>query len=143
MIRRIDRTELNDALLLIWEVFCEFEAANYPKEEEQAFWDVLHSEEYLDMLTAYGAFEGDQLIGVIATRNEGSHIALFFVDGRHHQQGIGRSLFNAVLEETDADAIMVNSSVFAVEIYKKLGFVQTDALQTEDGIQYVPMRYER
>lgn len=54
------------------------------------------------MLTAYGAFDDEKLIGIIATRNAGSHIALFFVDGAYHHQGIGRSLWNAILEENAA-----------------------------------------
>ncbi|HWQ80411.1 MAG TPA: GNAT family N-acetyltransferase [Anaerovoracaceae bacterium] len=38
----------------------------------------------------YGALEKDRLLGVIATRNEGSHIALFFVRKEYHSQGVGR-----------------------------------------------------
>lgn len=33
----------------------------------------------MSSLTINGAYEDDELIGVIATRNEGNHIALFFV----------------------------------------------------------------
>jgi predicted GNAT family N-acyltransferase len=143
MVRRLERNELNNALPLIWNVFCEYEAVNYPKSGEQAFWNAIHSEEYLDMLTAYGAFDGGRLIGIIATRNAGSHIALFFVDEQHHRQGIGRSLWNKVLAETEADVITVNSSLFAQEIYRSLGFIETDDVQTEDGIKYVPMCYKR
>jgi len=31
----------------------------------------------------YGACEGDTIQGVIATRNQGNHIVLFFVDGTY------------------------------------------------------------
>ena len=73
--------KIEDALLLVWDVFCKYEAVNYPDAGKQAFWDAIHSEEYLQTLHAYGAYEGKRLVGVIATRNEGRHIALFFVDG--------------------------------------------------------------
>lgn len=36
----------------------------------------------------------------------------------------------------------VHSSLFAVSIYKKLGFAQTNDVQEDGGIQYVPMKYQ-
>lgn len=140
-IKQLNKKKLIKALPLVWEVFCEYEAVNYPEAGKQAFWNAIHSEEYLNMLNAYGAFEGEELLGIIATRNEGSHIALFFVDGAHHKEGIGRRLWNAVLSENTCETITVHSSLFAVEVYKKLGFSQTDDVQEEGGIQYVPMKY--
>ena len=32
-------------------------------------------------------------------------------------------------------------SLYAAEIYKKLGFYQTDSLKEDGGIQYIPMEY--
>lgn len=142
MIQPLIRTELNNALPLVWKVFCEYEAVNYPESGKRAFWEAIHSEEYLNMLTAYGAFEGEKLIGIIATRNEGSHIALFFVDGEYHHQGIGRALWNAILNEKEVKEITVHSSLYAVDVYKKFGFVQTGDVQDENGIQYIPMVYK-
>lgn len=78
----------------------------------------------------------------MAVRNQKSHIALFFVDGAYHHQGIGRALWEAVLEENEAKIITVHSSLYAEKIYKKLGFVQTGDVQNEDGIQYIPMIYK-
>lgn len=40
-------------------------------------------------LELFGAYKNKLLIGIIATRNEGNHIALFFVKGEYHKQGIG------------------------------------------------------
>ena len=64
MIRLLDRNELNNALPLVWKVFCDYEAIGYPEAGKQAFWNAIHSEEYLDVLTAYGAFDNDRLIGI-------------------------------------------------------------------------------
>ena len=64
-------------------------------------------------------FRSDQkLVGIIATRNEGSHVALFFVEGKYHGKGIGRSLWNAVLKENMSEMITVHSSLFALTIYE-------------------------
>ena len=40
-------------------------------------------------------------------------------------------------------AITVNSSPYAVPVYHKLGFVDTDVGQISDGMRYTPMKYER
>ncbi|MGM9618773.1 MAG: GNAT family N-acetyltransferase [Oscillospiraceae bacterium] len=142
-IRKLNTEEICEALPLVWRVFCEYEAVDYPASGKQAFWDAIHSEAYIQMLTAYGAYDGDGLLGIIATRNGGRHLALFFVEGRHHNEGIGRRLWEAVLSESTAEKITVHSSLYAVEIYKKLGFVPTAELQSEGGIQYLPMAYQR
>ena len=83
------------------------------------------------------------MIGILASRNEGSHIALFFVDGVYHGQGIGRSLWNAFLSDSDQNEITVNSSLYAVGIYEKLGFTKTDEPQEDSGIRFVPMVYRK
>lgn len=141
-IKTLSRKELYEALPLIWDVFSEYEAVNYSREGKQAFWDAIHSEEYLAQLKAYGAFEDNELIGIIAVRNEGSHVALFFVKGIYHGKGIGRKLWNAVLEENTSHNITVNSSLYAVPIYEKLGFARIDDIQEDGGIRYLPMKYE-
>ncbi|MDD6462688.1 MAG: GNAT family N-acetyltransferase [Clostridiaceae bacterium] len=140
-IKEIGRKELDKALPLVWDVFCKFEAVDYPENGRQAFRDAIHDEEYLDSLKAYGAFEGKELLGIIATSKNGSHVALFFVDGNHHGKGIGRQLWNRVLADNNCEVIDVHSSVFAVPIYEKLDFVRTDGVKEENGIRYVPMEY--
>ena len=139
---KIDKLNINqikDALPLVWEVFCKYEAIDYPENGKQAFWDAIHDMDYLNALTAYGAFIDGKLIGMIALRNEGSHIALFFVDGQYHRQGIGRKLFEASLTENTNSQITVHSSEYAKEIYARLGFARKGEMQEEGGIRYIPM----
>jgi GNAT superfamily N-acetyltransferase len=90
----------------------------------------------MESLDMYGYYSDEKLIGVIAIRNKGNHIALFFVDGKYHIQGIGRKLFSYVLENSSSDEITVNSSPYAKEVYHRLGFVDTDVEQTVDGIRF-------
>lgn len=91
------------------------------------------------MLRVFGAFEGDNLIGVIATRNKGTHIALFFVDGRYHSQGIGKKLFKIALKNNPYDKMTVNSYPYAIPVYYKLGFLDTDKDQVVNGLRFTPM----
>lgn len=142
-IKRLNRKEIEGALPLVWDVFCKYEAVNYPEDGKEAFRNAIHSEEYLNMLTAYGAFDGDRLIGIIATRNNGSHIALFFVAGEYHKRGIGRKLFENCLANNDSSRITVHSSEYAVGIYERLGFLQIDDMQEDAGIRYIPMEFKR
>lgn len=57
MIKLLNRTELNESLSFVYKVFCEYEAVNAPESVIQSFWDAIHSEEYLNMLSAYRAFD--------------------------------------------------------------------------------------
>ena len=138
-IRELTKEESNAALNLAWEVFQEFEAPDYTPQGTEAFYASIHNPDYLARLRIYGAFEGDALIGILATRNGGAHIALFFVCGTYHRQGVGKRLFFRACQENSAGQITVNSSPYAVEIYQRLGFCETDTEQTTDGIRYTPM----
>lgn len=140
-IRVITKELQNEALELVWKVFLEYEAPDYSEQGIKAFrQSVIENEEYLNCIVLYGAYDKEQLKGVIATRNEGSHIALFFVDGKYHKKGIGRSLLNEVVRKCQSDEITVHSSPYAVEVYRHLGFVETDVEQVEEGIRYTPMK---
>ncbi|MGM0689635.1 MAG: GNAT family N-acetyltransferase [Bacillota bacterium] len=142
-INKVTQAEKTNAMHLVWEVFLEFEAPEYTKEGVKTFRDFITDKNQTDSLEIYGAYETGELAGVIATRNEGSHIALFFVDKKYHRQGIGRKLWEAVLRNSPAETITVHSSPYAGEIYRKLGFTDTDGEQTEHGISYISMQYQR
>lgn len=83
-----------------------------------------------------------RIIGVIEIRSW-NHICLLFVDKRHHKKGISRKLLQESIHLCRAKGsewIDVNSSPFAVPVYERLGFVQTDAEQLRNGIRFVPMK---
>lgn len=143
-IRRLKQDEIIKSLDLVWDVFCRYEAVNYPESAKAAFWQAIHSQDYLNTLTAYGAFDdAGRLVGIIAARNAGTHIALFFVDGDHHRRGIGRKLWKTMLNDSESSRITVHSSQYAVPVYERLGFIKTGAARTEDGITFVPMVFDR
>lgn len=137
------KNDFEYALALVWQVFSEYEAPDYTQEGIDEFYKSIHDEKYLSMLTIFGAFIKEKLVGVIATRNEGTHIALFFVDGKYHRQGIGKQLFQKVLENTPVSKLTVNSSPFAVPVYVKLGFYTTASEQIVNGIRFTPMEFQK
>lgn len=143
-IRKIEKSGHNEAVKLISSVFMQFEAPDYSAEGVKTFHETaIYNDEFMDGLVMYGAYSGVRLVGVIATGNEGKHIALFFVDGSYHRQGIGKLLFEKVLEECTANEITVNSSPYAVEVYRHLGFTDTAKEQITDGMRYTPMVYRK
>ncbi|MBQ7504724.1 MAG: GNAT family N-acetyltransferase [Ruminococcus sp.] len=141
-IRKLESIETKTALVLVNRVFMEYEAPDYTEEGVGEFNKTMRDEEYLSKLCMYGAFAHEKLIGVIATRSEGTHIALFFVEGGFQGKGVGRSLFQTVLADCESNRITVNSSPYAVPIYKKLGFTETDTEQTVNGLRFTPMEYK-
>lgn len=138
-IREIRQEEVEKVLSLVWKVFQEYEAPDYTKEGVEEFYKSIHDENYLSKLCWYGAFVQEELVGIIATRNEGTHIALFFVEGKYHRQGIGKRLCQTVQSVNNSNKMTVNSSPYAVPIYHKLGFKDTDTEQVVNGLRFTPM----
>lgn len=140
-IRKLTTSETKTALVLAWTVFQKYEAPDYSEEGVEEFYRSIHDEKFTSKLCLYGAFILEKLVGVIATRSEGTHIALFFVDGEYHNNGIGRKLFQSVLSECSSNSMTVNSSPYAIPIYHKLGFIDTDSEQVVNGLRFTPMKY--
>lgn len=141
-IRKLESIETKTALNMVYKVFMEYEASDYSEEGIKEFYKSIHDENYLSKLCLYGAFDSEQLIGVIATRSEGMHIALFFVEGKYQGKGIGKKLFQTVVSECKHNRLTVNSSPYAVPIYHKLNFKDTDTEQVVNGLRFTPMEYK-
>lgn len=139
LIRRLAPEQLPEALALAWEVFCQFEAPDYTEEGVQAFRRTLDDPAFVRQLEAYGAYRRPQLVGMLALRAP-QHIALFFVRAACQRQGVGRALWDAARQAGKGPVFTVNSSPYAVEIYRRLGFAATAPEQVMDGIRYTPMR---
>ncbi|MGN0691101.1 MAG: GNAT family N-acetyltransferase [Oscillospiraceae bacterium] len=138
-IKELDKENIPEALELVWKVFGEYEAPVYTEEGIKEFYSSIHDDKYLSQLRMYGAFDGAKLVGVIAVRGGGTHIALFFVDGKYHRRGIGKALFQTVLKRCAAERMTVNASPYAVPVYRRLGFSETDTEQTVCGLRFTPM----
>lgn len=135
----IDDRDIAAAIKLAWCVFKQIEAPDYPEEGIQTFRQSLEDDTYLRRLRVYGAFENGALIGMLATRNGGSHIALFFLLGDARNRGIGRLLFERAKADNPERVMTVNAAPEAVDVYHALGFADTDSEQESDGLLYTPM----
>lgn len=87
-----------------------------------------------------------KIAGVIETRDN-NYISLLFVDKAFHGQGIAgklfrKSLLNCKKINPELNKFYVHASPFSVPVYKKLGFTETDLMQEQNGIKYLPMEME-
>ncbi len=141
IIREIKDNEMADAIDLVWRVFLEFEAPDYTEEGIEEFRKAINDKDWVNKRDFYGAFEDNKILGVIATKDL-NHIALLFVDGRYHRRGIGTKLYEKVRSLNTSNFFTVNSSPYAHEVYKHLGFIDTDREQCIHGLRFIPMRKE-
>ena len=138
-IRELSKDEYEAGLALAWSVFQVYEAPDYSQEGTQSFYTAIRDPAYIEQLRMYGAFARERLVGVIATRGGGEHIALFFVDGAFHRQGVGKALFLRACADNLSGKLTVNASPYALEVYHHLGFEDTAPEQLTDGIRFTPM----
>lgn len=91
------------------------------------------------------AEEDGRLVGVVGVRDN-SHLYHLFVDEDYHRQGVARRLWNAARQAANdagnAGRFTVNSSPYAVPVYRRLGFVETGPADCTKGVVCVPMAME-
>lgn len=139
-IRESKKEELDEILDLVLRSFMKFVAPTYSKEGIEEFKSFISNKDIIYSLKFYSAYENDELLGTIATRENNTHISLFFMDDKYIGKGIGKKLYECIKSLNETGLITVNSSPYAVEIYKILGFIPTGDEQIENGIRFTPMK---
>ncbi|ATA77180.1 Acetyltransferase [Capnocytophaga canimorsus] len=129
-------------LKLSLEVFTKCNKMDYNDEGYRHFNSYIENKEQVSLLSIYGAFINENLVGIIGVKENGHHISLFFVDEKYQGLKIGRKLFAFAQNDTKANHIIVNSSTSAVEMYKKLGFNIIREQITRNGLTSVLMEYK-
>jgi ribosomal protein S18 acetylase RimI-like enzyme len=146
---KLQKNDIKNTLNLVWRIFREFEARDYSKQGIEEFRKFISYNSVIEKfnkgeLYFWGCIDNDDLIGVIATRGI-NHICMLFVNKEYHRRGIARSLVQTVVEkcksESNISNITVNSSQYAIEVYHRLGFLDTDKELTVNGIRFTPMSY--
>ena len=72
-----------------------------------------------------------------------SHVMHYFLLPEYHGQGYGRQMWDfleAKILQHQPVCITVNSSFYALDIYKKFGFEVTGEATAQWGIQFIPMQ---
>lgn len=142
IIREMNKNEIDIVRKLVLDTFIEFEAPDYSEEGIQSFKDFIFDDEKFLNLKINVIEIDDKIVSMIAIRNR-THIALLFTNKDFHKKGLARKLFNDFKSSLkDGDKITVNSSPYAVEVYKKLGFEIVEPEQTVDGIRFTKMMME-
>lgn len=144
---KLQKFHIKGALELIWEVFLEFESPDYSEEGVRTFREFIQYDPIIEKiekgeLAFWGCFMDCELTGVIAIKGTG-HISLLFVKKEYQRRGIARKLFKTtsdILKENyGTNRITVNSSPYAVGVYHRLGFRDTNHELTINGIRFTPM----
>lgn len=87
------------------------------------------------------AAEGGRILGMVELMMP-DHIAMLFVEDRG--RGLGRVLVERGVDlcrqaDPGLERVRVHASLYAVPVYRKLGFLAEHPERTENGITYVPM----
>lgn len=134
---------------LIRKVYDEFVAPDYTDEGNKTFYDFIIPKNIVERVSKgsliFTAKEDGRIIGMIELKKY-NHLSLLFVDKNYHRQGISHELFNRILkavrDKKKIKFIDVNSSIYAVSVYLKLGFKITGKIKKMSGIKFVPMKYD-
>ncbi len=146
---QLRKEQIPEAIDLVWDVFKEFVAPDYSEEGTATFKEFIEYPSIIQKLDSgemkiWGSFNNHKLSGVIAALRT-NHICLLFIRKEYQRQGIARGLFNKVIDacrlNKNINSIAVNSSPYAVEAYRHLGFTNTNTEQTLKGISFTPMEY--
>ena len=139
-VKQLLNNEKDEALLFAKKVYIETKDDSYSKQGIETFCKFIDNKKITKSFKVYGAFEDNVLKGIIATDRRKRHISLFFVDKVSQGKGIGKKLMSIVIDDNENSFITVNSSRYAVPIYKKIGFIKTEEEKEQDGLKFTPMK---
>ena len=86
---------------------------------------------------------GSKLVGVVAVRDN-THLYHLFVAEQYQRQGIAKKLWQLAMEECLSNGnrgeFTVNSSEYALGVYKHFGFVAQPGSRVRNGVVFFPMK---
>lgn len=139
--------EWPEIMNMVWNTFLRFDCQDCTKEGRQSFYDFITDPNLFQSFEAgkyqvLVALDEEKVVGVASLRNI-NHLSLLFVDEDYQLMGIGRSLMeglcNYLQNEVGERYISVTAAPYAVDFYKKLGFVQVKPLKNYSGIKVTAM----
>lgn len=101
---------------------------------EEQFLQRLNSSDYKN----YIYIVDEAIVGYISMK-EGHHLYHLFVTESHQGKGIANKLWKHTCEQCPAEKYTLRSSLYAVPVYKKWGFIETDSVKEKDGLKFQSM----
>ncbi len=139
--------EAEKVFSMVMASFSRYVAPDYRPEGVETFTEFarpanLIERDQTDHLTLIAEADG-QLLGMVQLQRP-SHVRMLFVAPDMQRQGIGRALLDAALEiatrqHADVTTVTVNSSPYAVEPYRRMGFTVAGPPETKCGVISIPM----
>lgn len=145
MIYRTATTSDKDAVSRLVNSLCHFFVsepnASPPKWLQESLTTAAFRKRFLDPEYFNVVAENETgILGYIAIKN-GNHLYHLFVDEAHHGRGIAQGLWHYCKESLGINTCMVRSSLYAVPVYKRFGFVITGTVAYKDGVGFQTMNY--
>ena len=146
-LRQVRRGEEIEVCNLVARSFNEFIAPEFSEEGIQEFFTYANPRDFKKRAESgyYSmvAESGGKLAGVIELK-EYNHISMLYVEKAFHKKGVAKELIRVALEKVSSSNsnlcdITVNSSIYAVPFYEKLGFIQFEEEKTIYGVIHIPM----
>jgi GNAT superfamily N-acetyltransferase len=115
--------------------------------ERESYFDTITPEAIADRIAAPGfvyiVAENHSGICGVAALKDARHLYHLFVKEELHRQGLARALWERLMSTSISSFFTVNSSLFAVPVYLRLGFVRAGEQQTRKGVTVQPMVYTK
>lgn len=146
-IRWAYKGEWQKAMEVVWKTFLKFEGTEYTDEGVRNFYEFITDKELYEAFLsgAYQvlvALDGSRIVGVASIRYC-NHLSLFFVDEAYHKRGVGtilmKHLCTYLKEEAGERYISLKAAPYAVNFYRKLGFLTTRPEEEYSGIRVTCM----
>ncbi|MEG0932392.1 MAG: GNAT family N-acetyltransferase [Lachnospiraceae bacterium] len=147
VVKILEKTEIEQALILASNVFDECLAVHYSTQGIEEFKKIMSYSRLKGLVLRkkiffWGCFREDVLCGIIVVDHEGQ-ILLFFVEKKFQRVGIGRLLLDEVIrffcENKKTDALKINVVEEAKEAYIHMGFIEHGDVQCINEVMMAPM----
>ena len=135
------------AMKMIWRTFLEFEGKDYSDEGIKKFYEFISDDNlYVSFLKGeyqlMVAVDHGNVVGAGSIRS-GNFLSLLFVDENYHRQGLGSAIVQKLCDYLKNEAgeryVVVHSSPYAVDFYRRQGFRAVKPEMQYSGIRVTPM----
>lgn len=104
--------------------------------DEREFERRISSDEFLNLVIDINGM----IAGYISIKNK-EHLYHLFISKDHQGQGLSRQLWARAISECKSQSYTVRSSLFAVPVYERFGFLSVGAPDSKDGLEFQAMEY--